>query len=94
MDDNFSPRVKDVITYSKEEALRLGLVNFVCDPANVENKATENDEVHGRNFHTVRSSVDATAIGKWQRVLPQDVAAWLVEEYPSIQDLAHGTYRS
>jgi hypothetical protein len=22
MDDNFSPRVKDVITYSKEEALR------------------------------------------------------------------------
>ena len=24
MDDNFSPRVKDVITYSKEEALRLG----------------------------------------------------------------------
>ena len=24
MDDNFSQRVKDVITYSKEEALRLG----------------------------------------------------------------------
>jgi ATP-dependent Clp protease ATP-binding subunit ClpC len=24
MDDNFSPRVKDVITYSKEEAMRLG----------------------------------------------------------------------
>ena len=24
MDDNFSPRVKDVITYSKEEAFRLG----------------------------------------------------------------------
>ena len=24
MDDNFSPRVKDVISYSKEEALRLG----------------------------------------------------------------------
>ena len=24
MDDNFSSRVKDVITYSKEEALRLG----------------------------------------------------------------------
>mgnify|MGYP001239920552 CR=1 FL=1 len=24
MDDNFSPKVKDVITYSKEEALRLG----------------------------------------------------------------------
>ena len=24
MDDNFSPRVKDAITYSKEEALRLG----------------------------------------------------------------------
>ena len=24
MDDNFSARVKDVITYSKEEALRLG----------------------------------------------------------------------
>ena len=24
MDDNFSPRVKDVIAYSKEEALRLG----------------------------------------------------------------------
>ena len=24
MDDNFSPRVKDVITYSKEEAIRLG----------------------------------------------------------------------
>src|SRR5690606_5073507 len=24
MDDNFSPRIKDVITYSKEEALRLG----------------------------------------------------------------------
>ncbi len=24
MDDIFSPRVKDVITYSKEEALRLG----------------------------------------------------------------------
>ncbi|MFT7114324.1 MAG: ATP-dependent Clp protease ATP-binding subunit ClpC, partial [Candidatus Azotimanducaceae bacterium] len=24
MDDNFSPRVKDVIGYSKEEALRLG----------------------------------------------------------------------
>ena len=24
MDDNFSPRVKDVITFSKEEALRLG----------------------------------------------------------------------
>jgi ATP-dependent Clp protease ATP-binding subunit ClpC len=23
MDDNFSPRVKDVITYSKEEAMRL-----------------------------------------------------------------------
>jgi hypothetical protein len=23
MDDNFSPRVKDVIAYSKEEALRL-----------------------------------------------------------------------
>src|SRR5690625_2492219 len=28
MDDNFSPRVKDVITYSKEEALRLGH-NFI-----------------------------------------------------------------
>ena len=27
MDDNFSPRVKDVITYSKEEALRLGLTS-------------------------------------------------------------------
>ena len=24
MDDNFSPRVRDVITFSKEEALRLG----------------------------------------------------------------------
>ncbi len=24
MDDNFSPRVKEVISYSKEEALRLG----------------------------------------------------------------------
>ena len=24
MDDNFSSRVKDVITYSKEEAVRLG----------------------------------------------------------------------
>ena len=24
MDDNFSPRVKDVIAFSKEEALRLG----------------------------------------------------------------------
>ena len=24
MDDNFSPRVKDVIAYSNEEALRLG----------------------------------------------------------------------
>ena len=24
MDDNFSPRVEDVIAYSKEEALRLG----------------------------------------------------------------------
>ena len=24
MDDNFSPKVRDVITYSKEEALRLG----------------------------------------------------------------------
>lgn len=24
MDENFSPRVKDVIGYSKEEALRLG----------------------------------------------------------------------
>ena len=24
MDDNFSSRVKDVISYSKEEALRLG----------------------------------------------------------------------
>ena len=24
MDDNFSPKVKDVIAYSKEEALRLG----------------------------------------------------------------------
>ena len=24
MDDNFSPKVKDVISYSKEEALRLG----------------------------------------------------------------------
>ena len=24
MDDNFSPRVKDVINYSKDEALRLG----------------------------------------------------------------------
>jgi ATP-dependent Clp protease ATP-binding subunit ClpA len=24
MDENFSPRVKDVISYSKEEALRLG----------------------------------------------------------------------
>ena len=24
MDDNFSPRVKDVISFSKEEALRLG----------------------------------------------------------------------
>ena len=24
MDDNFTPRVKDVIGYSKEEALRLG----------------------------------------------------------------------
>ena len=28
MDDNFSPRVKDVISYSKEEALRLGH-NFI-----------------------------------------------------------------
>ena len=28
MDDNFSPRVKDVITFSKEEALRLGH-NFI-----------------------------------------------------------------
>jgi len=24
MDSNFSPRVKDVITFSREEALRLG----------------------------------------------------------------------
>ena len=24
MDDNFSPRVKDVIAYSKDEAMRLG----------------------------------------------------------------------
>ena len=24
MDDNFSPQVRDVITFSKEEALRLG----------------------------------------------------------------------
>ena len=24
MDDNFSPKVRDVITFSKEEALRLG----------------------------------------------------------------------
>ena len=24
MDENFSPRVKDVISYSKEEAIRLG----------------------------------------------------------------------
>ncbi len=24
MDDNFSPRVRDVITFSKDEALRLG----------------------------------------------------------------------
>ena len=28
MDDNFSPRVKDVISFSKEEALRLGH-NFI-----------------------------------------------------------------
>ena len=26
MDDNFSSRVKDVITYSKEEALRLVMI--------------------------------------------------------------------
>lgn len=29
MDDNFSPRVKDVIAYSKEEALRLGGHDFI-----------------------------------------------------------------
>ena len=38
MDDNFSPRVKDVITYSKEEALRLvnGLPKMT--PASQRNK--------------------------------------------------------
>lgn len=71
-----------------------GLPDFICDPSRVENKAVENDEVHGRPFHTLRDSVDASAIGQWQKYLPEDVGAWLCDEYPSIQDLCHGNYRS
>ena len=32
MDDNFSSRVKDVISYSKEEALRLGHKQIGTEP--------------------------------------------------------------
>lgn len=71
----------------------LGLAPFVCDPDNVSNATPENDEVHGRPYHTLRSSVDGLAVDRWRKYLPEDVAAWLVEEYPSIQDLAHGDYR-
>lgn len=72
----------------------IGLPVFVCNPEKVENKSKENDEVHGRPYHEVRSSVDSQAIGRWKKYLPEDVAAWLDEEYPSIQDLANGEYRS
>ena len=71
-----------------------GLETFLCDPDHVEHVTKENDEVHGRPFHVVRDQVDSTAIGRWQGILPQDVAEWLVNEYPSIQQLAHGPYRS
>ncbi len=71
-----------------------GLSPFVCDPDNVERITQENDEVHGRPFHVVRDKVDSTAVGRWQTVLPEDVANWLDAEYPAIQALAHGTYRS
>lgn len=71
-----------------------GMGSFLCNPDHVEKKIKENDEVHGRPFHVVRDKVDSTAIGRWQGVIPQDVADWLNTEYPSIQGLAHGEYRS
>lgn len=71
-----------------------GLAPFFCNPSNVENVTHENDEVHGRPFHVVRPTVDTSAVGRWQTVLPPDVAAWLDAEYPSVQQLAHGPYRS
>ena len=72
----------------------IGLPPFVCDPTNVAVKEPENDEVHGRDFHTIRPSVDDSAIGRWRGILTEEISEWLVEEYVSINDLAHGTYRS
>ncbi len=72
----------------------LGLPPFVCDPNAVTTMSPENDEVHGRKFHVLRPTVDGLAIDRWRKYLPEDVAAWLDEDYVSIQQLAHGPYRS
>ena len=72
----------------------LGLAPFICDPDHVANTATEDDQIHGRPYHVVRPTVDSLAIDRWRKYLTEDVGAWLCDEYVSIQELAHGTYRS
>lgn len=71
-----------------------GLPAFQCNPLDVRKLTKENDEIHGRDYHSVRDSVDDSAVGRWRNYLPEDVAESLVKEYPSIQELAYGSYRS
>lgn len=68
----------------------LGLPEFVCDPDNIQNKTPEDDvQVYGLPYHTLRPAVDQSAIGRGNS-LPPDAAAWIDDNFPTINQLAAG----
>jgi ATP-dependent Clp protease ATP-binding subunit ClpC len=73
MDDNFSPRVKDVITYSKEEALRLGhdfigtehLMLGIFEDGN--GKSNSNIKQSAVDLEHLRKKVEILSPATWNR---------------------------
>ncbi len=72
----------------------LHLGSFTCDPTAVKQAQPEDDQERGLPYHVLRPQVDQSAANRWQGVLPPDVAAWLNESYPIVQQFAAGPYRN
>lgn len=67
----------------------LGLPEFVCDPDSVESPDEDDIQGYGLPYHTLRPSVDQTAVGRGNS-LPQDARDWIDDNFPTINQLAAG----
>jgi sulfotransferase len=84
--------IADPVGIVRRIHIDCGLEPFVCNPLKVEKAAPEDDNVRKLPFHTLRESVDATAMNRGQDVLPPDVREWLTEDFPIVNRFATGAY--